>query len=465
MSVRRGLKQTTRQLAFDFGEAESHPSMSGEGLAPLPARSRASTLATDLMAQVVDLENVRSALKRVRANRGKPGIDGLTVGQLTDWLREHWRDLRQSLLDGTYTPQPVKRVELAKPDGGVRLLGIPTVVDRFIQQAILQVLQPLYDPTFSPHSYGFRPRRSAHQAVAAARQHVADGCGWVVDLDLEKFFDRVNHDLLMGRLARRIGDRTLLRLIRRYLEAGVLLNGVVVSADEGTPQGGPLSPLLANILLDDLDKELERRGHRFCRYADDCNIYVRSRRAGERVMASVSRFVEQKLKLKVNAAKSAVARPAERKFLGFRILGQQNARLGLAPQTIQRFKDRVRKLTKRNRGVSLSRVLQELRTYTDGWVAYYWRCQDPRPFAELDGWMRRRIRCYVWKQWRRPRTRYRELTRLGVPPWRARMATASNMGPWRAARSYAMNQGLNCEWLEALGYHSILKRRELLAVL
>jgi len=273
----------------------------------------------------------------------------------------------------------------------------------------------------------------------------------------------VNHDLLMGRLARRIGDRTLLRLLRRYLEAGVLVNGVVVSSDEGTPQGGPLSPLLANILLDDLDQELERRGHRFCRYADDCNIYVRSQRAGQRVMASVSRFLERKLKLKVNAEKSAVARPAERKFLGFRILGRQKPRLGLAPKTVKRFKDKVRQLTKRNRGVSLARVLEELRTYTNGWVAYYWRCRTPSVLEELDEWIRRRLRCYLWKQWKRPATRYRELVRRGVPRRSARAAAGSNMGPWRAAGGPAMNTALTCDRLETLGYRPLLARYQVLA--
>lgn len=415
------------------------------------------------MAQVVDLDNVRRALKRVRANRGAPGIDGMTVGELSGWLREHWPELRQRLLEGTYQPQPVKRVELPKPDGGVRLLGIPTVVDRFVQQAVLQVLQPLYDPTFSPHSYGFRPKRSAHQALAAAREHVASGCGWVVDLDLAQFFDRVNHDLLMGRLARRLGDRTLLRLIRRYLEAGVLLNGVVVSSDEGTPQGGPLSPLLANILLDDLDRELERRGHRFCRYADDCNIYVRSKRAGERVMASVSRFLETKLKLKVNADKSAVARPAQRKFLGFRILGRREPGLSLAPKTVKRFKDKVRQITKRNRGVSLARVIEELRTYTDGWLAYFWRCRTRSVFAALDSWIRRRLRCYVWQQWKRPWTRYRELRRRGVPHLSAWAAAYRTGGPWPCAAHPAMHEAFDVARLKRLGYHSLLERYDLLA--
>lgn len=415
------------------------------------------------MARVLDPDNLRPALKQVRSNKGAPGLDGMTVEQLPRWLKDNWSDLRDRLRAGTYRPPPVKRVELPKPDGGVRLLGIPTVVDRFIQQAVLQVLQPLYDPTFSPHSYGFRPKRSAHQALAAAREQVASGCGWVVDLDLEKFFDRVNHDLLMGRLARRIADKQLLRLIRGYLEAGVMLNGVVVTSDEGTPQGGPLSPLLANILLDDLDRELERRGHRFCRYADDCNIYVQSQRAGERVMASVSRFLERKLKLRVNVAKSAVARPAERKFLGFRIWGRQAPQVKLASKTLKRFKDKVRQLTKRNRGVSLRQVLAELRTYTDGWLAYFWHCRSRHLFRELDSWLRRRLRCYLWKQWKWRWTRFQRLLRCGVPRHIVVAAVGSGVGPWAAAKSPAMQMALSCEQLKAMGYHSLLERYDLLA--
>jgi RNA-directed DNA polymerase len=333
------MRQNTRQLAFDWGEAgEAQPGPSG-GSPPSPALNPMGTLAQSLLEAVVAADNMRQALKRVRANKGSPGTDGMTVQQLPAFLQAHWPRLKQELLDGTYRPQPVKRVEIPKPDGGVRQLGIPTVVDRLIQQAILQVLDRLYDPAFSSHSYGFRPGKSAYQALEAAREYVASGKEWVVDLDLEKFFDRVNHDLLMGRLAKRIGDKRLLRLLRRYLEAGVMINGVVVEREEGTPQGGPLSPLLANILLDELDRELERRGHCFCRYADDCNIYVQSQRGGERVMASVTRFLETKLRLKVNRDKSAVARPSQRKFLGYRILGRaEKARLGIAPKSVRRAK-------------------------------------------------------------------------------------------------------------------------------
>jgi RNA-directed DNA polymerase len=415
------------------------------------------------MEAVVAAANVRRALQRVRANKGSPGVDGMTTRDLPAYLRQEWPRLRQELLEGRYQPQPVKRVEIPKPDGGTRQLGIPTVVDRFIQQAILQVLTPHYDPTFSPHCYGYRAGKSAHQALAAAREHVTSGCGWVVDLDLEKFFDRINHDLLMGRLAKRIGDRRLLRLIRRYLAAGVLLNGVVRERYEGAPQGGPLSPLLANILLDELDQELEQRGHRFCRYADDCNIYVRSRRAGARVLASVTRFLEQKLRLRVNRAKSAVARPAERVFLGYRILGREQARLSIAPESLQRAKRTIRRITKRNRGVSLGRVLEELRTFTDGWMGYYWLARTPSVFQALDQWIRRRLRCYQWKHWKTPRTRARELRKGGVGPWLAWGVAYDGPGPWRAAGCPALTRALSNAKLTQLGYHSLLTRYQSLA--
>jgi RNA-directed DNA polymerase len=415
------------------------------------------------MEQVVAADNMRRALKRVRANQGNPGVDGMTVRQLPEFLKQAWPSIRQALLEGAYQPQPVKRVEIPKPDGGVRQLGIPTVVDRLIQQALLQVLDPHYDPNFSPNSYGFRPGKSAHQALAAARSSVASGKAWVVDLDLEKFFDRVNHDVLMGRLAQRIGDRRLLRLIRRYLKAGVMLNGVVVEREEGTPQGGPLSPLLANILLDELDKELEKRGHCFCRYADDCNIYVQSQRAGERVMASVVRFLEQKLRLKVNRAKSAVARPSERKFLGFRFLGTEKARLSIHPRSLKRAKDTIRRITKRNRGVSLGRMLEELGTFTNGWVGYFWVAHTPSVFAELDQWIRRRLRCYQWKLWKKPRNRIRQLRKAGVGPWLAAGVAYDGPGYWRVAGCPAMSRALPNRKLRDLGFHSLRERYELLA--
>jgi RNA-directed DNA polymerase len=414
--------------------------------------------ADGLMEAVVAAENLRRALKRVQANKGSPGVDGMTVQELPAYLAREWPRLRDELLEGRYRPQAVRRVALPKAGGGVRELGIPTVLDRFIQQAILQVLDPRYDPTFSPHSYGFRVGKSAHQALEQAREYVASGRGWVVDLDLEKFIDHVNHDLLLGRLAKRIGDQRLLRLIRRYLEAGVLLNGVVVERGEGTPQGGPLSPLLANILLDELDRELERREHCFCRYADDCNIYVRSQRAGERVMVSVTRFLEKKLRLKVNRAKSAVGRPSGREFLGYRIINVAKARLGITPASLKRAKDTIRRITKRNRGVSLDRVLGELGTFTDGWVGYFWLARTPSVFQELDQWIRRRLRGYQWKLWKTPRNRAHQLRKAGIGRYLAWGAAYDGPGYWRVAGCPAMSQALPNAKLTALGFRSLHQR-------
>lgn len=342
-------------------------------------------------------------------------------------------------------------------------MGIPTVVDRLIQQALLQVLQPLYDPTFSASSYGFRPGRSAHQALLAAREHVASGKRWVVDLDLEKFFDRVNHDILMGRLARRIVDKRMLRLIRAYLNAGIMANGVVIERHEGTPQGGPLSPLLANILLDEFDKELESRGHAFCRYADDCNIYVSTRRAGERVMESLTQFLEKKLRLKVNKEKSAVARPVHRKFLGLRIVKGKEAYISIAPKSLERFKKRIREITKRNRGISLSQLIRELNSYTMGWVNYFGIATAKSLMRDLDSWIRKRLRCFIWKQWKGYGTRVRNLKKAGVGPWLAHGVTSGKHGPWKVAGSPAMTRSVPNEYLEQQGYKSLLERYMALA--
>src|SRR6202451_3891078 len=348
-----------------------------------------------LMEAVCERENLKAALQRVKANKGSPGIDGMTVGGIKDYLKQHWPAIREQLLNGTYEPKPVRRVEIPKPDGGVRKLGIPTVLDRFIQQAVMQVLQRRWDRTFSEHSYGFRPGRSAHQAVDEAQRYIAEGCRWVVDLDLEKFFDRVNHDRLMAKIAERVRDKRMLKLIRVFLQAGVMEGGLVNPVDEGTPQGGPLSPLLSNIVLDEFDRELERRGLRFARYADDSNIYVRSRRAGERVMDSITRFITEKLKLKVNEQKSAVARPWERKFLGFSFTWGKEPKRRIAPKTVLRFKEKVRKLTCRTRGVSIERIAEELTRYLRGWLGYFGKCQTPSVLQGLEEWTRRRLRSVI----------------------------------------------------------------------
>jgi RNA-directed DNA polymerase len=374
----------------------------------------------------------------------------MSIDDAKDYLAEHWPSIRSQLLEGSYQPQPVKRVEIPKPDGGVRRLGVPCVVDRLIQQALLQILQPCWDPTFSEHSYGFRPGRSAHQAVAQAQRYVAEGYGVVVDLDLEKFFDRVNHDSLMARLAARLSDKRVLKLIRASLEAGVMEDGSLSPVAEGTPQGSPLSPLLSNLVLDDLDKELERRGHRFCRYADDCNIYVRSQRAGKRVMASVARFLTGKLRLKVNEAKSAVARPEARKFLGFSISNDGSERR-IARQALDKFKTRIRELTCRTRGLSLEQLIEELAPYLIGWRGYFGFCQTPRVLTNLEAWIRRRLRMYLWRQWRNGPNRFKELRRRGVAKFNAAVAAGSPTGFWRMSGHPAVQMALRNHTFDALG--------------
>ena len=407
------------------------------------------------MEAVVARDNLRKALAQVRRNKGAPGLDGMSVEALAAHLKDHWPEIRAQLLDGTYRPQPVRRVEIPKATGGTRSLGIPTVLDRFIQQAVLQVLQGEWDPTFSDSSFGFRPGRSAHQAVARAQEYLASGYRIVVDLDLEKFFDRVNHDGLMGLVAQRVTDTRLLRLLRGYLTAGVLEGGLVGPTDEGVPQGGPLSPILSNLMLDGLDRELERRGHRFVRYADDCNIYVRSRRAGERVMASVTRFLERRLKLTVNRIKSAVARSDERKFLGFSFTAAARPRRRIASQALARFRSRVRALTRRTSGRALAQIVEELSRYLVGWRGYFGFCETPSVLRGLDQWVRRRLRAIAWKQWRRGRTRFAELRRRGVGKDLAAQTAGSPHGPWRLSNSPALTIALPKAFFGALGLPSV----------
>src|ERR1700689_3734408 len=403
-----------------------------------------------LMEEVCERENLKEALRRVKANQGSAGVDGITIVGLTDYLKQHGAAIREQLLNGTYEPKPVRRVEIPKPDGGVRKLGIPTVLDRLIQQAVMQVLQRQWDPTFSDHSYGFRPGRSAHQAVAQAQQYIAEGYGWGVDFDLEKFFDRVNPDKLMGQIAKRVEDKRLLKLIRAFLNAGVMENGLVSPSVEGTPQGGPLSPLLSNLVLDELDRELENRGHRYVRYADDCNIYVRSERAGQRVMESISRFITQKLKLKVNEAKSAVAPPQERKFLGFSFTAGPDIKRTIAPKSLERFKQRIRETTRRAKGVSIKTTMEELATYMRGWRGYFGFCETPEVLTALTRWVRLRLRAALWRQWKTPRRRRTALIALGVSGELRNMA-GSGRGPWHLARSKALSVGLSNAHFKSLG--------------
>jgi len=431
------------------GEAESLPVVHGP-------ESPAST--NRLMEEVCERENLKKALRRVKANKGSAGIDGMTVDDITGYLKQHWPAIREQLLSGTYKPQPVRRVEIPKPDGGgVRKLGIPSVLDRFIQQAVMQVLQRRWDRTFSDYSYGFRPGRSAHQAVAQAQQYIAEGYGWCVDFDLEKFFDRVNHDKLMGQIAKRVEDKRLLKLIRAFLNAGVMENGLVSPSVEGTPQGGPLSPLLSNLVLDELDRELERRGHRFVRFADDSNIYVRSERAGQRVMESITRFITQKLKLKVNEAKSAVARPQERKFLGFSFSVGPEVKRVIAPKALDRFKRRIREITRRAKGVSMKTTMEELVPYMRGWRSYFGFCETPVVLQYLTRWVRLRLRAALWRQWKTQRRRRAALIALGVQPRLASNTAGSGHGSWYLARSRALSVGLSNAYFRSLGLPSLVE--------
>jgi RNA-directed DNA polymerase len=448
-------------LAFPGESRSDAPKTTGKGTETLVAKRKTESLAGTerLMEEVCELENGKQALQRVKANKGSPGVDGMTVKELPEYLKQHGLEIGEQLRNGTYQPQPVRRVEIQKPDGsGVRKLGIPCVLDRFVQQAVLQVLQKRWDPTFSEHSHGFRPGHSARQAVREAQQYIAEGHGWVADLDLEKFFDRVNHDRLLAAVAERVADKRMLKLIRAFLEAGVMEDGLVSPVDEGTPQGGPLSPLLSNLVLHELDRELERRGHHFVRYADDCNIYVGSEQAGQRVMQNITRFITHRLKLKVNQAKSAVARPGQRKFLGFSFTSERKPRRRIAPKAIVRFKERIREQTYRTRGISLTQMVREIAIYLRGWLGYFGDCQTPSVLQSLESWLRRRLRSVVWKQWKRGRKRFRELRKRGVGKDLAAQTAGSPHGPWRIANSPALSIALPIAYFSELGLPPMVVR-------
>ena len=407
----------------------------------------------DLMEMISERGNMQAALKRVKSNGGAPGVDGMTTTELTDYLKGNWLKVKGQLLEGTYQPQPVRRVEIPKPDGGTRKLGIPCVVDRLIQQSMLQILQGKWDSTFSENSYGFRPKRSAHQAIAKAQFYLEEGYTWVVDIDLEKFFDRVNHDRLMSTLEKEIEDKRALKLIRGFLNAGEMENGMVSPSEEGTLQGGPLSPLLSNIVLNELDRELESRGHKFARYADDCNIYVRSERAGDRIMRSISGFIARKLKLKVNELKSAVGRPQKRKSLGFSFTGDYKApnRRKIAPKSLEKFKKRVRQLTNRNHSLSIEKRVENLSRYLRGWKGYFGFCQTPNVLRALDSWIRRRLRSVLWKQWKVYKRRKAELMKRGVSRHQAQTTAWSSKGPWTMAHTPGVRIALPNSFFDSLG--------------
>jgi RNA-directed DNA polymerase len=409
---------------------------------------------------VLSSANMQKAFKAVRSNKGAPGIDGMTIEDTKSYIQKHWTEIRQQIVEGKYYPKAVRRVKIPKPDGkGIRELGIPTILDRIIQQALLQELTLVFDPHFSEHSYGFRPGRSAHQAIFAAQKHIKEGYNWVVDIDLEKFFDRVNHDKLMARVARKIEDKKILLLIRRYLEAGIMEDGLLKYSEEGTPQGGPLSPLLSNIMLDDFDKELEQRGHRFCRYADDCNIYVKSEKAGNRVMESCTEYLTEILKLKVNLEKSAVDKPSKRKFLGFTFTrGKHPNRIKIHESRISRFKTKIKDLILKMRGVNLLDVIHtRLMPTIRGWINYFKISEAKSVFGELDGWIRRRIRCAMWRQWITSKKRKAQLIKLGVTRKDAECVTGSGKGPWRISKTEALHKSLSNRVIESLGLIPLIK--------
>src|SRR5580658_5930296 len=432
------------------------PSTNRRGVELGAATSGRTKSEDHLMERVVERSNLWLAYQRVVRNKGAPGVDDLTVAEFRDWLKVHWPSVKTALLGGRYLPRPVRRVDIPKPSGGVRTLGVPTLVDRLIQQALHQVLQPLFEPTFSDASFGFRPGRGAHQAVRKAQSYIRAGKRWVVDIDLEKFFDRVNHDVLMARVARQVSDVRVLKLIRRFLEAGMMSDGLVEPRTEGTPQGGPLSPLLSNILLNDLDHELEGRQLAFCRYADDCNVYVSSRVAGNRVMNGVRVFLEEVLKLRINPEKSAVARPWERKFLGFSVTAHRESRLRIAPASVQRLTQKVRDLMRTGRGRSLAHTIEALNPLLRGWINYFRLTESKGILEELDGWVRRRLRCLLWRQWKRRFTRARKLCALGLDAERARLSAGNGQGPWWNAGASHMNHALPAKYFTHKGLVSLL---------
>lgn len=422
----------------------------------IKAFNKDEPLTESLMEEISNPKNLNQAYKQVKANKGATGIDGMTVKELSAWIKQHKEKLIESLLEGSYKPQEVRAVEIPKPDGGVRQLGIPTVVDRLIQQAIVQVLEPIFDPTFSESSYGFRPNRSAHQALKKAQEYVREGRDISVDIDLEKFFDRVNHDVLMSRLARRIQDKRLLRIVRRFLEVGIMKQGVCIERYEGMPQGGNLSPLLSNLLLDELDKELEKRGHKFCRYADDCNIYVRSQKAGERVMTSIKLFLEKKLKLKLNEKKSKVAEVKECKFLGYKV--QNDGRLMIAKESVKRLRDKIRQITKRHRGISLPEVITQLNKLLQGWIGYFRLTEYPTQLKDTDSWVRRKLRCYRLKQRKQSQSIVKYLMGLGVNEYDAKCIGSSGKGWWRLSCSPVLHKALNKAWFKDVGLINLESR-------
>ena len=451
-------QQKTSQEAFLRKNVVNTQWAVGQGLSFETAQPKGTTPNEEigLLEQALKRENMLQALHRVERNQGAPGIDGMTVKDLRQYVKENWAHTKETLLEGTYKPSPVRRVELPKPGGGIRLLGIPTVVDRLIQQALNQVLTLIFDPNFSPYSYGFRTGKKGHDAVRQARDYIQQGYKVVVDTDLSKFFDRVNHDMLMSRVARKVKDKRVLKLIRAYLEAGVLQGGVVTKSEEGVQQGGPMSPLLANIMLDDFDKELTRRGHNFVRYADDVNIYVKSFRAGRRVMDSITRYLEGKLRLIVNQEKSAVGRPWKRKFLGFSFYTGKEIGIRLAPKTIERLREKIRELTQRKTPIPMKERVKELSQYLMGWMGYYALANAKSILGHMDEWIRQRLRMCVWKQWKRVRTRIREFRAHGAPEWMALGYANTRKGPWAA--SLLLNSVLTKEYWRKLGLRSLMDR-------